>query len=206
MPWINEVNSLLEAYYPGEEGGNAIANVLFGKVNPSGKLPETFPVKVSDNPAFGNYPGANNVVNYAEGIYVGYRHYDTRNIEPLFPFGHGLSYTTFEYKDLKIIKKGKVIFARFSVKNRGGADGSEVAQLYIHDLVSSENRPLKELKNFEKIFLKAGETKHISFEITDEDLSFFSAKQNNWVLESGEFEVLIGSSSRDIRLKKKLTK
>lgn len=201
MPWINEVNAVLEAYYPGQEGGNAITNVLFGKVNPSGKLPETFPVKVTDNPAFGNYPGEKNVVNYAEGISVGYRHYDTRNIEPLFPFGHGLSYTTFKYSDLKIAKAGKTFVASFKLKNTGKTDGAEVAQLYIHDLVSSEPRPLKELKNFEKIFLKAGETKWVSFEITDENLSFFSEKQNKWVVEPGEFEVQIGSSSGDIRLK-----
>lgn len=206
MPWINEVNSVLEAYYPGEEGGNAIANVLFGKVNPSGKLPETFPVKLSDNPAYGNYPGENHVVNYAEGIYVGYRHYDTRNIEPLFPFGHGLSYTTFGYSDLILMKKGQSVTASFKVTNTGKIDGAEVAQLYIHDLVSSEPRPLKELKNFEKVFLKAGETKIITFSITDEDLSFFSAKQNKWVVEPGEFEVQIGSSSRDIRLKKLFSK
>jgi beta-glucosidase len=206
MPWINEVNALLEAYYPGEEGGNAIANVLFGKINPSGKLPETFPVKVSDNPAFGNYPGANNVVNYAEGIFVGYRHYDTRKIDPLFPFGHGLSYTTFEYKDLQLVKKGKGFFVSFTLRNTGGIDGSEVAQMYIHDPVSSESRPVRELKNFEKIFLKAGEIKRVSFQITDDNLSFFSSKQNKWVLESGEFEVQIGSSSRDIRLRKTFMK
>jgi len=206
MPWINVVNSLLEAYYPGEEGGNAIAKVLFGKVNPSGKLPETFPVKLSDNPAFGNYPGENNVVNYAEGIYVGYRHYDTRNIEPLFAFGHGLSYTTFEYTDLQLVKKRKGFLASFSIRNTGGTDGSEVAQMYIHDPVSSEDRPVRELKNFEKLFLKAGEKKSVNFDITEEDLSFFSSKLNKWVLEPGAFEVQVGSSSRDIRLRKTFNK
>lgn len=202
MPWINDVNAIVEAYYPGEEGGNAIANVLFGKVNPSGKLPETFPVKVSDNPAYNNFPGEKNVVNYAEGIYVGYRHYDTRNIEPLFPFGHGLSYTTFEYSSLKLKKKGKSLTASFEIKNTGKTAGAEVSQLYIHDLISSEDRPLKELKNFEKTFLQPGETKTITFSITNEDLSFFSGKQKKWVVEPGQFEVQIGSSSRDIRLKK----
>ncbi len=201
MPWINDVNAILEAYYPGQEGGNAIANVLFGKVNPSGKLPETFPVKLSDNPAYGNYPGKNNQVNYAEGIFVGYRHYDSHGIEPLFPFGHGLSYTSFKYSDLKMKKIGNAIMASFQIKNTGDVDGAEVVQLYIRDLVATDPRPLKELKDFKKVFLKAGEKKEVSFEITNEDLSFFSLKQNKWIVESGEFEILIGSSSKDIRIK-----
>jgi len=206
MPWINKVNAVIEAYYPGQEGGNAIANVLFGKVNPSGKLPETFPVKLSDNPAFGNYPGEENVVKYDEGIYVGYRHYDTRNIVPLFPFGHGLSYTKFQYSDLKLNKRGNTMIASFELENAGEADGAEVAQLYIHDLISTEQRPLKELKNFEKVFLKVGERKTVSFVITNEDLSFFSERAHKWVVEPGEFEVQIGSSSRDIRLQKIFSK
>ncbi len=201
MPWADEVNAIVEAYYPGQEGGNAIASVLFGKVNPSGKLAETFPVKLSDNPAHGNYPGQNNIVEYLEGIFVGYRHYDTRNIEPLFPFGHGLSYTTFAYSELKISKKNKFPEVTFSLQNTGNVDGAEVAQLYVRDVYSSEPRPEKELRNFEKIFLKAGEKKKVSFKITDEDLRFFSAKQNKWVIEPGEFEILVGSSSRDIRVR-----
>jgi beta-glucosidase len=206
MPWIDRVNAVLEAYYPGQEGGNAIAGVLFGEVNPSGKLPETFPVLLSDSPAFGNYPGKNNIVKYVEGIYVGYRHYDARNIPPLFPFGHGLSYTTFEYSDLKIEKKGSSSNCSLKVKNNGRVDGSEVVQLYLRDIVSSEHRPLKELKNFEKLFLRAGEVKTVIFTITDDDLSFFSEKQNKWLYEGGDFEVLIGSSSGDIRLKKTFTR
>jgi beta-glucosidase len=202
MPWIKDVNAVLEAYYPGQEGGNAIANILFGKVNPSGKLPETFPVLLSDCPAFGNYPGEENTVKYSEGIYVGYRHYDTKNVEPLFPFGHGLSYTTFKYSNLVIEKTGNTFTSSFKVQNSGGVDGTEVVQLYLRDIVSSEHRPQKELKNFEKLFLRAGETKTVTFKITDEDLSFFSEKQNKWIYEPGDFEALIGSSSRDIRLKK----
>jgi beta-glucosidase len=201
MPWIESVNAVLEVYYPGQEGGNAIARILFGEVNPSGKLPESFPVLLSDNPAYGNYPGENNIVRYTEGIYVGYRHYDARNIIPLFPFGHGLSYTSFEYSDLKVENKGNSISCSIKVKNIGGVDGSEVVQLYLRDIVSSEHRPIKELKNFEKLFLRAGEVKTVNFTITDDDLSFFSEKHNKWIYENGEFEVLIGSSSRDIRLK-----
>jgi len=206
MPWIDDVNAVLEAYYPGQEGGNAIAGVLFGKINPSGKLPETFPVNLSDNPAYTNYQSKDHTVDYAEGIYVGYRHYDARNIEPLFPFGYGLSYTTFEYSNLRLTKKGQSLIAGFNIKNTGKVAGAEVAQLYIHDLVSSVDRPLKELKNFEKVFLKAGETKTVTFTITDKDLSFYSEKQNKWVVEPGQFEVQIGSSSRNIRLKKIFTR
>lgn len=206
MPWINDVSAILEAYYPGQEGGNAIANVLFGKVNPSGKLPETFPLKISDSPAYCNFPGKNDTVNYAEGIYVGYRNYDTQNIEPLFPFGYGLSYTTFEYKNLKLNKKGKSLTVSFDIKNTGDVAGAEVAQLYIHDLISSEDRPIRELKNFEKIFLQPSEVKKVELSITDEDLSFYSSKQSKWIVEHGQFEVQIGSSSRDIKLKKIFTR
>ncbi|MCE5175563.1 MAG: glycoside hydrolase family 3 C-terminal domain-containing protein [Bacteroidales bacterium] len=201
MPWINEVKAVLEAYYPGQEGGNAIANVLFGKVCPSGKLPETFPVKLSDNPAYRNYPGVNNEVDYAEGFYVGYRHYDTKAIEPLFPFGHGLSYTQFSYDHLKIKAQRKSHTVTFNIKNTGGFDGAEVAQLYLRAVGSTEDRPYKELKNFEKIFLKKGESKVVSFVIQKEDLAIFSKNKNKWLVEPGIFEVLVGSSSRDIRLK-----
>jgi len=201
MPWIKDVNALIEAYYPGQEGGNAIADILTGKINPSGKLPETFPVKLSDNPAFGNYLGNNNVVNYAEGIYVGYRHYDKQKIEPLFPFGHGLSYTKFQYKDIKVKRVGKGRLVTFQLSNIGNVDGAEVVQLYLKDVQASEDRPTKELKNFEKIFLKKDEVKTVSMIIEDEQLAYFSKFKNKWIIESGQFEVLIGSSSRDIRLK-----
>jgi beta-glucosidase len=200
MPWLKDVNAVLEAYYPGQEGGNAIAKVLFGEVNPSGKLPETLPVKLSDNPAFGNYPGENNEVHYNEGIFVGYRHYDSNNIEPLFPFGHGLSYTSFEYSDLEITETNNSFVATMHIQNTGNVAGAEVVQLYIKDVASSVPRPLKELKNFKKINLSPGEKQEITFEVTNKDLSFFSQKKNRWIAEPGEFELLIGSSSQDIRL------
>lgn len=200
MPWIDDVNAIIEAYYPGQECGNAIANILSGEINPSGKLPETFPVKLSDNPAYGNYPGENNRVHYEEGIFVGYRYYDTRQIEPLFPFGHGLSYTTFEYSNPIVSESSESVRVNFDLKNMGEVDGAEVAQLYIRDVVSSEIRPLQELKEFQKVYLQADEVKEISFELTKEDFSFFSSKLNKWVVEPGEFEILIGSSSRDIRI------
>ena len=201
MPWINEVNAVLEAYYPGEEGGNAIANVLSGKVNPSGKLPETFPVKLSDNPAFGSYSKDSIETHYTEGIYVGYRHYDTKKIEPLFPFGYGLSYTQFRYNNLKINKKSYIFKISFDITNTGNVDGAEVAQLYLKDLKCTEDRPEKELKNFDKVFLKKGETKTITLDIDKQQLAFFSKKQNKWIIEPGKYEVLIGSSSHDLRLK-----
>ena len=202
MPWINEVNAILEAYYPGQEGGNAIANVLFGNVNPSGKLPETFPVKLSDCIGMKNYPGENNIVNYKEGIFVGYRYYDTEKVTPLFPFGHGLSYTKFEYSNLNIEKAKDEISVSFEIKNIGSLDGADVAQLYIRDIESKEVRPLKELKNFEKVFLAANESKTIKFIISKNDLSYFSEVNKKWVFEPGEFELIIGSSSKDIRLRK----
>ena len=200
MPWIDNVKAVLEAYYPGQEGGNAIANVLFGVVNPSGKLPETFPVRLEDNPTFGNFPGKDNVVFYEEGIYVGYRHYDTLKIKPLFAFGHGLSYTEFTYSDLTLeIVKNKLV-ASCNITNSGKVNGAEVLQLYVKDLEASVDRPEKELKGFKKVFLKAGEKKSVLIEIEKENLSFFSEDLMKWVFEPGKFEILIGSSSGDIRL------
>ncbi|MDD2797355.1 MAG: glycoside hydrolase family 3 C-terminal domain-containing protein [Bacteroidales bacterium] len=201
MPWVNDVNAIVEAYYPGQEGGNAIANILTGVVNPSGKLPETFAKKLSDTPSFKYYNKDSAEVTYTEGIYVGYRHYDKNNIEPLFPFGHGLSYTNFTYSDLKIKKKRSNIIVTFNITNTGNVDGAEVAQLYIKDVKASEDRPEKELKNFEKVFLKKGETKTLSMEITKQQLAFFSKVKHKWVNEAGQVGFLVGSSSRDIRLK-----
>lgn len=203
MPWIDKVDAVLEAYYPGQEGGNAIALVLFGEVNPSGKLPETFPIQLEDNPTYGNYPGRDGIVRYAEGIYVGYRHYDTFGIEPLFPFGHGLSYTTFSYSNLDVrLLCNDTIHIRFDLKNTGDRSGAEVVQLYVKDLDCTIDRPDKELKGFSKVFLMPGEQKRISLSIEKEDLAFYSKVDQKWIFEAGEFELLLGSSSRDIRLNK----
>ena len=199
--WVEKVPAIVEAWYPGQEGGNAIANILFGKVNPSGKLSVTFPKKLSDNPSYGNYPGSGGRVHYREGIFVGYRHYDKNNIEPLFPFGHGLSYTTFKYSDLKIDKKNDLIKVSMDLENTGKRVGKEVVQLYIYDCESSLARPPKELKAFKKINLKPGEKKTVKFELDKTALSFYDPSKKGWVVEPGKFEVLIGSSSRDIRLK-----
>jgi beta-glucosidase len=202
MPWVNDVNAIVEAYYPGQEGGNAIANILTGAVNPSGKLPETFPVTLSDTPSFNYYNKDSINAYYTEGIYVGYRHYDKNNIEPLFPFGHGLSYTNFSYSDLKVKKKGSNLFVSFNISNTGDVDGAEVAQLYLKDLNPTEDRPAQELKHFEKVFLKKGETRRVSMEITRQQMAYFSNQKQKWIFKPGKFEVMVGSSSRDIRLRK----
>lgn len=207
-PWLDKVAAVVEAWYPGIEGGNAIANVLFGDVNPSGKLPVTFPKKLEDSPSFGNYPGANGVVKYVEGIFVGYRYYDTKNVEPLFPFGYGLSYTKFEYSNLKISPAadaaGKVV-VKLDVKNVGDRAGAEVVELYVHDVESSVERPAKELKAFKKVQLAPGEKQTVSLTLDKRAFSFYDDKQHGWRLDPGKFEILVGSSSRDIRIKGSLT-
>jgi len=204
--WIDRVPSVIETWYGGMEAGKAIANVLFGDVNPSGKLTITFPRKLSDSPAHTSkrtYPG-NDKVFYDEGIFVGYRHFDTKNIEPLFPFGHGLSYTTFTYENLTIdqekIRGDDVLKVSVDITNTGKKNGKEVVQLYIQDVQSSIERPLKELKGFKKIYLNSGQMKTIMFELNKDDLSFYNPIENSWVVEKGAFKILIGSSSRDIQL------
>ena len=203
MPWLDQVPTVVEAFYPGMEGGNAVACVLLGEVNPSGKLSETFPKRLEDTPAYNNFPGGKEVL-YGEGIFVGYRHYDLRDIEPLFPFGHGLSYTTFEYSDLKVtekVKPGGEVTVTVTVKNTGHVAGKEVVQLYVCDKVSSLPRPDKELKGFQKISLDPGESKTVTLKLDERALSFYNPYLEKWVAEPGEFEVLVGSSSRDIRAK-----
>jgi beta-glucosidase len=202
MPWLAEVPVVVEAYYPGMEGGHAIARILMGEVNPSGKLPVTFPARVEDTPAFNHYPGARDV-RYEEGIFVGYRHYEQHNIQPLFPFGHGLSYTTFEYRDLQAppqVVSGESVPVSLIVKNTGQYAGKEVVQLYVRDIQSSLPRPPKELKAFAKLSLAPGEEQKVSFTLDTRSLSFYDPARKQWVAEPGEFEVLAGSSSRDIRV------
>ena len=209
MPWVDQVAAVVEAYYPGMENGNAVANVLLGRVNPSGKLPVTFPVQLEDSPAYINasYPGCREV-NYGEGIFVGYRYYDKKDVDPLFPFGHGLSYTTFKYSDLKVAKKvraGGKVEVSLTVTNTGKVTGKEVVQLYVSDLKSSLPRPPKELKGFAKVGLKPGESQAVTFSLDERALAFYDPHKKAWVAEPGEFELLVGSSSRDIRLKAKFT-
>jgi beta-glucosidase len=204
--WIDDVAAVVEAYYPGQECGNAIVDILFGDVNPCGKLPDTLPVRYEDNPAFINYPGEAGKVLYGEGIYVGYRYYDAKKIEPLFPFGHGLSYTNFKYSNLQVtpakVKANGKISVSVDVKNTGKRQGKEVVQLYVSDPASKAARPPKELKAFSKVSLDPGETKKVQFMLEKEALSFWDEEVKGWVTEPGEFEVLAGSSSRDIRVRK----
>ncbi len=207
MPWVDQVAAVVEAYYPGMENGNAVVSVLLGKVNPSGKLPVTFPVRLEDSPAFINasFPGCREV-NYGEGIFVGYRYYDKKDVTPLFPFGHGLSYTSFSYSDLKVTKKvksGQPVEVSLVVTNTGKAAGKEVIQLYVSDAKSSLPRPPKELKGFAKVDLKPGEAGTVTFSLDERALAFYDPHRKKWVAEPGEFELLVGSSSRDIRLRAK---
>ena len=208
MPWLDKAKGVLEAYLGGQAAGGAIADLLFGDANPSGKLAETFPKKLSDNPSYLNFPGEGDRVEYREGIFVGYRYYDKKNIEPLFPFGYGLSYTTFEYSDLNISKKEildtETVTVSVKVKNTGDMAGKEVVQLYVRDVESSVIRPEKELKGFEKLELKAGEEKTVTFELDKRAFAYYNVDIKDWYVETGEFEILIGKSSRDIVLRDKI--
>ena len=204
MPWVNEVSAILETWLGGQAGAGAIADAVFGKVNPSGKLAETFPVRLEDSPAYLNFPGEDGQVIYGERMFVGYRYYDKRNIEPLFPFGHGLSYTDFAYSNLKLsstdITDKDQLQVSLTVSNTGKVKGKEVVQLYVADKQSTVQRPVKELKAFDKIELEPGQSKEVSFTLNKRDFSYYSKVYDRWLAESGEFDILIGSSSRDIRL------
>ncbi len=200
--WIDEVPAVLESWFGGEQIGNAIAEILLGETNPSGKLPITFPVRWEDCSAFNTYKKEKGVSEYSDGIFVGYRHFEKYNIKPLFPFGFGLSYTNFEYSDINVTKNiltgDDSLTVFFKVKNVGNLRGKEVAQLYISDPDCSVKRPVKELKRFTKVELNPGEEKEISFEIYTKDLMFYDGK---WKVEKGEFILMLGSSSSDIKLK-----
>lgn len=204
MPWINKVPAVIQLWYDSQEQGNALADVLFGEVNPSAKLPTTFPVRLEDNPAFTNYPGENLKVRYGEGIFVGYRYYDKKELAPLFPFGHGLSYTTFKYSNMRLssqkISPNETLTVEVDITNTGKRAGKEVVQVYVRDLQASFSRPEKELKAFAKVMVKPGKTKTVSFTLDREAFWYFDAEQNGWATEAGTFEILAGASSRDIRL------
>ena len=209
MPWLDRVAAVVLAYYPGLEGGNAVARVLLGTVNPSGRLPVTFPRRLEDCPAFLNhaYPGCREV-NYGEGIFVGYRHFDKAGREPLFPFGHGLSYTTFAYSRLRLPRKvraGQPVQVALTVTNTGRLAGKEVVQLYVADPEASLPRPPRELKGFAKVELKPGASREVTFTLDERALSFYDPYRKAWVAEPGEFQVLVGASSRDLRLSGRFT-
>jgi beta-glucosidase len=203
MRWLDQVAAVVEAWFPGQECGNAIADVLFGDRNPSGRLSQTWPVRLEDNPAFINYPGENGRVIYGEGLFVGYRYYDKKKIEPLFPFGYGLSYTMFAYDNLRIDKPetmwGEPVTVSVDVTNTGSRAGKEVVQLYVCDVESGLVRPKKELKAFAKVALAPGEMQRVTLTLDERALSFYDDAQARWRAEAGAFEVLVGASSRDIR-------
>ncbi len=204
MPWANKVPAILNMFLTGQAGGSAVCDILFGDVNPSGKLSETYPIALSDNSSYNYFPGTTVSVEHRESVYVGYKYYDTANKEVAFPFGFGLSYTTFEYSDLKVsadnIKDTDTVTVSFKVKNTGDVDGAEVAQLYVSDVESTIYRPVKELKGFKKVFLKAGEEKEVEITLDKRAFAYYNVNINDWHVESGEFKILIGASSRDIKL------
>jgi beta-glucosidase len=207
--WIDGTAAVLEAWMMGQAGGGAIADVLYGKVNPSGKLAETFPLKLIDTPAYINYPGANGAVRYGEGIFMGYRYYDTKEVPTLFPFGYGMSYTTFDYQNPKVSSQTfrdlDGLTVSVDVTNTGKMAGKEVVQVYVQDHKSRLVRPPKELKGFAKIELQPGETKTVTVSLDFRAFAYYHPAYRQWITEDGEFDILIGASSTDIRCTKTVT-
>jgi beta-glucosidase len=205
MPWIDKVKGLLEGYLGGQALGGAIADLMFGEANPSGKLAETFPKELRHNPSYLNFPGEGDKVEYKEGLFVGYRYYDAKGIEPLFPFGYGLSYTSFEYSNLSINKEeildNGIVEVSVTVNNTGDVVGKEIVQLYVRDVESTVIRPAKELKGFEKVQLQPGEEKIVTFFLDKRSFAYYNMDIADWHVESGVFEILVGKSSADIQLK-----
>ena len=205
MPWINDVKGLVEAYLGGQAVGQAEANILYGNVNPSGKLAETLPIKLEDNPSYLNF-GDGVKVEYHEGIFVGYRYYEKKKMDVAFPFGHGLSYTTFEYSNVKTDKEsmteGDTIQVSVDVTNTGDRAGKEIVQLYVSDKTDAVRRPEKELKGFEKVALNPGETKTVTFTLDKRSLAWYNTELQDWYAASGDYEILIAASSQDVRLTK----
>lgn len=202
--WIDNVPVVLEAFLLGQAGGGAIADILFGKVNPSGKLAETLPIRIEHNPSYLNYPGEAGKVRYGEGLYVGYRYYDKKEIDPLFPFGYGLSYTSFSYTNLTVSSKSFVevdgIDVSVDITNTGTFPGKEIVQVYISPLNPKVDRPYKELKGFSKAKLEPNETKTVTLHLDSRAFAYYDVHHKTWVCDSGEYDILIGASSKDIRL------
>jgi len=207
--WIESVAAVLEGWMMGQAGGAAIADILFGHVNPSGKLGETFPIKLADTPSYTNFPGGAGVVHYGESLFIGYRYYDAKQMPVLFPFGYGLSYTTFEYGNAKVssanFKDTDGVTVRVDVTNTGEIAGKETVQVYVRDLKSGLIRPEKELKDFVKVELQPGETKSVSIQLDFRSFAYYHPKYKQWITEDGDFDLLIGASSADIRARLKVT-
>jgi len=203
MPWVEDVKGILEAYLSGQSVGEATIDLLFGKANPSGKLAETFPLALEDNPSYLFYLGEKDVVEYREGIFVGYRYYDQKKMEVLFPFGHGLSYTSFNYSNMRLsaeaINDNDLVTVTIDITNTGAVFGKEVVQLYVSDLESTVIRPSNELKGFEKVALNPGETKEVTFILNKRSFAYYNTEISDWHVETGDFEIRVGKSSRDIQ-------
>lgn len=208
MPWVHKVKAIVNGYLGGQASGKAIVNVLMGKVNPSGKLSETYPLELKDTPSYYNFPGSNLNVEYREGIYIGYRYYDTFEKEVLFPFGYGLSYTKFEYSDLRLDKidmnKDEKIKLTVKVKNIGNVSGKEIVQIYVSKENSHTYRVKHELKNFQKVSLEAKEEKDIEIELDVKNFAYYNIEEHRWCVESGEYAISVAASSRDIKLTQKI--
>jgi beta-glucosidase len=216
QPWANKVGASLHAWFPGQQGGQALAEILYGKVNPSGKLPITIDKKIEDNPSYPSYSdpkqylgdNALTEMNYSEGIYLGYRGYDKKHAKPLYPFGYGLSYTTFDYSDLKlstnVMAPGSTVDVKFTVTNTGSQAGFEVAQLYVHPANPAVDRPEKELKGFTKVYLLPGESKTVSIPIDSRSLAYYVEKTDSWDVDAGKFKILVGPDSEDLPLDRTL--
>ncbi len=202
--WIDNVSAVVENWFGGDEIGNAITDVLTGKHNPSGKLPITFPKRWEDCSAYNSYHKQDSVSVYSDGIFVGYRYFDKNNIEPLFPFGYGLSYTKFDYKNINVNSSSDRFAITFDLKNTGKVKGTEIPQLYIHDMKPVIEKAPKELKRFDRVALNPGETKKIKFELSKNDFKYFDPEKHEWQVSPGNYEILIGSSSRDIKLKESI--
>ncbi|MBN1668291.1 MAG: glycoside hydrolase family 3 C-terminal domain-containing protein [Anaerolineales bacterium] len=209
VEWQSEVAAILEAWLMGQAGGGAIAEVLFGKVNPSGKLAESYPLKLQDTPAYLHFPGGAGQVHYGEGLYIGYRYYDTKAVPVLYPFGHGLSYTTFEYRHPTVSQERFTdqdsLVVAVDVCNTGQLAGAEIVQVYVHDLQAELDRPVKELKGFAKVYLEPGETKTVQIELEPRAFAYYHPGYHDWIAESGEFDLLIAASALDIRARLRVT-
>jgi beta-glucosidase len=210
--WLDKVPALLQSWYPGQEGGTALAQLLFGEVSPSGKLPITFDRRFEDSAAFTSYyplPEGRNQVKYAETIFGGYRHYDREGTKPNFPFGYGLSYTKFAYSHISLDppsgKLDQPVSVSFDVTNVGGREASEVAEVYVGQVQASVPRPVKELKGFAKLVLKAGETRHVSITLDRRAFSFYDVATKDWSAPSGQYAIFVGPSSADTPLKANFT-
>ena len=199
MPWINDVKAVLEVYLGGQAVGGAAVNVLYGKTNPSGRLPETFPVRLQDTPCYLTYGGEQDTSEYTEGVFVGYRYYTSRDMKVLFPFGHGLSYTAFDYSSLTVsrdaIRESEGLQVTVDVTNTGSMAGKEVVQLYVAAKDSKAIRPVRELRAFDKIALQPGETKTVSFMLDARAFSYWNMEIHDWYAETGNYEIQIGRAS-----------